>query len=101
MHGRDGGSNGGHDPNDPPITTPSGQCDFKVKPNQKDYPILRDDAKYRFWWDQFWTVAYAHGLQRCFDNSYVPHNRCKQVCYLCMNRWLYMVLVFAVQTYEG
>ena len=46
MHGGDGGGNDGHDPNDPPIATPSDQCDFKVKPDWKDYPILRDDAKY-------------------------------------------------------
>ena len=68
----DGGGDGGHDPHAPPITTPSGQCDFKVKPDRKDYPLLRDDAMYRLWRDQFRTVAYAHGLQRCFDNTYVP-----------------------------
>ena len=101
LGGGGGGGDGGHDPHDPPITTPSGQCDFKVKPDWKDYPLLRDDAKYRLWRDQFRTVAYAHGLQQCFDNTYVPRHRNEQLCYIRMNCWLYMVLMFAVQTYEG
>ena len=91
--GGDGGSGGSRNPF--PLLS------LKVKPDKKDYPILKTDDQYADWRYQFLTVLHAHNMQVVMRDDFYPENDEQKHTLRQIKYWVYMVLLDVVKTFQG